>query len=113
MLRLERVRESHLLRVSGRINAEDLAELKLQMEVRPSPVALELSEVTLVDSEAVCFLGLAEASGTELRNCPLFVREWIRRAHHQPDERDRNRSAQVQQYSSNHRAQSQFDEKEK
>jgi anti-anti-sigma regulatory factor len=79
MLRLEESRESHLLRVSGRIDAENIAELKMQMQIHPSPIALELGEVTLVDADAVRFLAAAEAAGTELRNCPLFVREWIRR----------------------------------
>ena len=81
MLRLERSQDSHLLRVSGRIDAENLGELKAQMQVHPSPRALELAEVTLVDADAVRFLATAEAAGTELRNCPLFIREWIRREH--------------------------------
>ena len=80
MLRLERVPDSHLLRVSGRIDAENLAELMMQMQVHP-PIALELAEVTLVDADTVRFLAAAEAVGTELRNCPLFIREWIRREH--------------------------------
>jgi anti-anti-sigma regulatory factor len=80
MLRLEKNRDSRLLRVSGRIDAENVAELKKQMQVQP-PIALELSDVTLVDANAVHFLAEAEAAGTELRNCPLFVREWIRREH--------------------------------
>jgi anti-anti-sigma regulatory factor len=79
MLRLEKSRDSHLLRVSGRIDAENIAELKMQMQIHPSLIALELGEVTLVDADAVRFLAAAEAAGTELRNCPLFVREWIRR----------------------------------
>ena len=79
MLRLEESRESHLLRLSGRIDAESLAELRIQMQIHSSPMALELGEVTLVDADAVRFLATAEAAGTELRNCPLFVREWIRR----------------------------------
>jgi hypothetical protein len=49
------------------------------MQIHSSPIALELGEVTLVDADAVRFLAAAEAAGTELRNCPLFVREWIRR----------------------------------
>jgi len=81
MLRLEKIRDSHLLRVIGRIGAENIAELKMQMQIQPMPVALELSDVTLVDSDAVRFLAMAEATGIELLNCPLFVREWIRRAH--------------------------------
>ena len=79
MLRLEKVHHSHLLRVSGRIDAENLAELQMQMQGDPSPIALELSEVTLVDADALRFLSEAEAVGTQLRNCPLFIREWIRR----------------------------------
>ena len=81
MLRLEESRDSHLLRVSGRIDAESLAELRMQMQIHSSPIALELGEVTLVDADAVRFLATAEAAGTELRNCPLFIREWIRREH--------------------------------
>jgi Zn finger protein HypA/HybF involved in hydrogenase expression len=79
MWRLEKSCDSHLLRVSGRIDAEDIAELQMEMQVLSSPIALELGEVTLVDAEAVRFLAEAEAGGTELRNCPLFIREWIRR----------------------------------
>ena len=81
MLRLESSQDSHLLRVSGRIDAENLGELKMQMQVHPPPKALELGEVTLVDADSVRFLATAEAAGTELRNCPLFIREWIRREH--------------------------------
>jgi anti-anti-sigma regulatory factor len=81
MLRLEKSRDSNLLRVSGRIDAENIAELSKQMQILASPLALELAEVTLVDADAVRFLATAEAAGTELRNCPLFIREWIRREH--------------------------------
>jgi hypothetical protein len=79
MLRLEESRDSHVLRVSGRIDAEDVAQLETELEIHPSLTALELGEVTLVDADAVRFLAAAEAAGTELRNCPLFIREWIRR----------------------------------
>lgn len=80
MLRLEKSRDSQVLRVSGRIDAENLAELRMEMQIRPSLMALELGEVTLVDADAVRFLAMAEASGTELKSCPMFIREWIRRA---------------------------------
>ena len=79
MWRLEKTCDSHLLRVSGRVDAEDIVELQMEMQILMSPIALELSEVTLVDAEAVRFLAETEAGGTELRNCPLFIREWIRR----------------------------------
>jgi len=79
MLRLEKTCDSHLVRVSGRIDTEDIAELQMEVQILRSPIALELSEVTLVDAEAVRFLAETEAGGTELRNCPLYIREWIRR----------------------------------
>ena len=81
MLRLERSQDSHVLRVSGRIDAENLDELRMQMQIHPPPFALELGELTLADADAVRFLAKAEAAGTELRNCPLFIREWIRSEH--------------------------------
>jgi hypothetical protein len=42
-------------------------------------VVLDLAEVTLVDVETVRFLCGSEAKGIELRHCPSYVREWIRR----------------------------------
>ena len=113
MLRLERSRDSHLLRVSGRIDAENLAELKVQMQVHPSPIALELGEVTLVDADAVRFLAMAEAAGTELRNCPLFIREWIRRGHPALMKHEGNESHQIHVSGRNDGVQDQFSEKEK
>jgi len=35
--------------------------------------------VLLVDIEAVKLLALSEAKGTELRNCPPYIREWVTR----------------------------------
>jgi hypothetical protein len=56
----------------------------MEMQIRLSPIALDLGEVTLVDADAVRFLAAAEAAGTKLLNCPLFVREWIRRERSEP-----------------------------
>ena len=81
MLRLERDRSSRVLRVIGRIEADNLAELNAELESHPLIKVLELGEVTLADVDAVHFLATAEASGAELRNCPLFIREWMRREH--------------------------------
>ena len=113
MLRLERNLDSDLLRVSGRIDAESIAELKTQMQIHPSPMALELGEVTLVDADAVRFLAVLEAAGTELRNCPLFIREWIRRAHPALMKLEGNKSARIRGSGRNDGARNQFPEKEK
>jgi len=113
MWKLEKTRDSHLLRLSGRIDAENIPELKIQMEIYPSPVALELSEVTLVDADAVRFLARAEAAGVRLRNCPLFIREWIRRGHPEFTKFEGNESARVHVSGGNDAVRVQSTEKEK
>ena len=40
-------------------------------------VVLNLKDVTLVDRAAVQFLARLEMAGTELVNCPEYVRSWI------------------------------------
>jgi hypothetical protein len=67
-----------LIRLVGRVRQENLAELSAQMKSNGPKVVLDLEEVTLVDADVVQFLGAAERDGTELANCPLFLREWIR-----------------------------------
>jgi hypothetical protein len=42
-------------------------------------VAIVLKDILLVDREAVGFLDSLESTGTELRNCPAYIREWITR----------------------------------
>ncbi len=41
--------------------------------------AIDLKNVLLVDREGVKLLALSEANGTELRNCPPYIREWVTR----------------------------------
>ena len=38
---------------------------------------LDLTDVRLVDQEAVRFLADCEARGAQLRNHPAYIREWI------------------------------------
>ena len=40
-------------------------------------IVLDLKDVTLVDRAAVHFLARVEMAGTELVNCPEYVRSWI------------------------------------
>jgi anti-anti-sigma regulatory factor len=70
-----------VLRVSGRIDrahVEALWELT-EKEKTTKGLAIDLTEVTVVSLEAVKALNVAEANGIELRNCPVYVREWISR----------------------------------
>jgi hypothetical protein len=67
--------------LSGRIEADDVAELQrlLDLEVADHLLALDLQDVTLLDRDAVKFLARREADGIELENCPAYIREWIER----------------------------------
>jgi hypothetical protein len=67
-----------LLRVSGRIAHEDLEVLRSALE-EPRVIAVDLSEVELVDRDAVKLLALNEAKGIDLRLCPAYIREWVTR----------------------------------
>lgn len=70
-----------VLSLSGRIEGENLADLKKAIAVdgKDGSLVLDLEAVQLVDREVVRFLARCEASGAELRNCPAYVREWITR----------------------------------
>jgi anti-anti-sigma regulatory factor len=69
-----------VFKVSGRINSENLSEFKTLIGTEPGgqSVVFDLSELTLVDEDAVRLLRRYEASGVELKNCPAYVREWIK-----------------------------------
>ena len=77
-LRIETLTGEHgtTLKLIGRIQAEHLDELRRQIAASASR-ALELKEVTLVDADAVRFLGSCESEGIHLLNCSAYIREWI------------------------------------
>jgi len=83
MLRIQRSANGDIVvfTLSGRIRGEDLAELQrvFTFEGQQHCVALDLKEVKLVDQDAVKFLAHCETEGTTLKNCPVYIREWIRR----------------------------------
>jgi len=78
-LRIEKLAGEHgtTLKLIGRIQAEHLAELRGQIAASATAIALELSEVSLVDADAVRFLGNCESEGIQLLNCTAYIREWI------------------------------------
>jgi len=78
-LKIEKTLVEHgtTIKLIGRIRAEHLSELKAQISASVSKVVLELGEVSLVDSDAVKFLGNCESEGIQLLNCSPYIREWI------------------------------------
>jgi len=82
MLRIQREANGQVvLRISGRLDGENLAELEklLQSEEVGRPIVLDLRDLTLVDQEAVRFLEQCESDGIELRHCAPYISEWIAR----------------------------------
>ena len=68
-----------VLRVSGRLAGDNVDTLRTLMEQERSVVTLDLEDVRLVDGDAVKLLAIHESNGLRLDNCPLYIREWIRR----------------------------------
>ncbi len=87
MLKITRAENGEVvIKLSGRMDAENLAELKTLMtsEADGRRIVLDLKDLTLVDQGAVSFLNRCEADNITLKNCPAYIREWITR--------ERNRS---------------------
>jgi len=83
MLRIERAvnGDETVLKLSGRIDAENVAELEglFASEAKGRRVTLDLEDLTLASREAVRFLEGCESDSIKLVNCPLYIREWILR----------------------------------
>ena len=65
--------------LSGRMKAEEVAELKALFDRDYKTIVLDLQDVRLADRDAVKFLRDCEANGMKLENCPEYVREWMER----------------------------------
>ena len=87
MLRIERVADAWptVLKLSGRIDEEHLAQLHSEIEKSGDVSKLDLKDVNLVDRSSVRFLIWCEYRGIQLANCPLYIQEWISRERLRPD----------------------------
>jgi len=82
MLRIQREANGQVvLRISGQLHGDNLTELKelIDADEMDGRSVLDLRELTLVDQDAVRFLRQCESNGTELKNCPPYICEWIAR----------------------------------
>jgi hypothetical protein len=70
------IEQGVVLRISGRITGEDLHVLRTALE-EGRIVAIDLTEVELVDRDAVKLLARTEGNGIELRHSPAYIREWV------------------------------------
>jgi anti-anti-sigma regulatory factor len=63
--------------LSGVLDTEHAARLQELLTTAAGRIVLDLKDITLVDRAAVQFLARVEMAGTELINCPEYVRSWI------------------------------------
>jgi hypothetical protein len=85
--KIERIESGEVfvvLRISGRIEVEDVQMIKELLGREKGRVAIDLKEVDLVAREAVDLLALSETNGVELRECPSYIREWINQEKSRP-----------------------------
>ena len=68
-----------VLSVSGQITGQHVETLRNVLQQEAGALAIDLKNVSLVDRDGVELLALSEDSGTELRNCPAYIREWVAR----------------------------------
>jgi hypothetical protein len=82
VLRIQRSANGQVIfKLSGRIEADEVGELQelLALETEGRDLVLDLKDVTLVNQDAVTFLGGCEANHITLENCPAYIRAWIDR----------------------------------
>ena len=80
-LRIERSTRQRftVFTLSGRMEGEQVAELKELLDRDYRNIILDLRDLRLADRDAVRFLRGCEADGMKFENCPAYVREWIDR----------------------------------
>ena len=82
MLRITRKANGEaVFRVSGQLTAENVTEMEklIAAETKGRQIVLDCTDLRSVDGEAVKFLEMWEADSIKLKNCGLYIREWIRR----------------------------------
>ena len=70
---------STTIKLIGRIETEHPCELRALLDAVGGNIVLDLSEVSLVNLDAVRFLIICETQGIQLLNCSAFIRRWIDR----------------------------------
>lgn len=93
MLKIQRsARGEIVFRLTGRMDEENIGELNaiLSSEGPDQRILLDLTDLTLVDRDAVVFLDHCEKDSIKLVNCPSYIREWIIRERNAGTNNDSN-----------------------
>jgi anti-anti-sigma regulatory factor len=82
MLRITRNANGEVVfKVSGELTGGNVAEMEALIggERNGIRIVLDCTDLRSVDGEAVKFLEKWEADSIKLKNCGLYIRQWIRR----------------------------------
>jgi anti-anti-sigma regulatory factor len=80
LLKIDRVSERQkcvVFVLSGRVQLDDVADLRKLISSEKQKVVLDMKQVNLVDRAAVRFLAECQAEGIELRNLSRYISQWI------------------------------------
>jgi hypothetical protein len=78
-LKIKRIAGKRETRIclSGQLRSENVGQVKAEVPRGGARVALDLSEVDLVDIDAVRFLNMCESAGLSILHCSPYIREWM------------------------------------
>ena len=78
-LKIKRIAGKRETRIclSGQLRSENVGQVKAEVRRGEAQVALDLSEVDLVDIDAVRFLNMCELAGVSILHCSPYIREWM------------------------------------
>jgi len=68
-----------VFRLIGELRSSETSELKPEMGEVSASLALDLTELNIVDLSGIQFLIDCEARGAAILHCPPYVREWMKR----------------------------------
>lgn len=81
MLKIQRSSNGHVTyMLSGQMEVEEITELEalISSEAKGRRIVLDLKNLTLAGQDAIAFLDRCEACGIALKNCPAYIRAWIK-----------------------------------
>lgn len=93
MLRITRKANGEVVfRISGQLTAENVAEMQalIAAERKGKRIVLDCTDLRSVDGEAVKFLEKWETNAIKLKNCGLYIREWIKRERQERESHNRS-----------------------
>jgi anti-anti-sigma regulatory factor len=78
-LKIKRIAGKRETRIclSGQLRSENVGQVKAEVRRGGAQVALDLSEVDLVDIDVVRFLNMCESVGVLILHCSPYIREWM------------------------------------